>query len=383
VVTTESCDPGDARYGIWMPAPAMRDLLRALLDIAPPTPAAMALLRQGLAPDAEPGLRRLIPLALARPWAATLDPAWHAQAADEGRRAAVRALAFQHFAERMIRGLNAERIEVLLLKGYPLGQLVYDDPSHRPAADLDLLVHPEDVGRARAWFEGQGFRPIAEVLDPRVSHALCLRHGQERFEIDLHWKALYCARWTHADDGFWRRAVRFDTPAGTALTLSPSDHLIHACLHGREGNLLSPFRWIVDAGQILRRQGGRLDWALVIEVAMDQRYPGPLAGCLRYLREVIGLPIPVEVVDRLEAAPMPAADRIFFRLRRSGGLRSGLLSRAAALILLYGRHRHASGGGALGFFEWLRLRWHLDAARELPLATLRRSLASLRRPPPQ
>lgn len=374
-MTADPLQDDAARYGIWSPSADMRDLLRALLDLAPPTPAAMALLQSGLAADADPGLKRLVPLGASKPWTTAI--ASTAAGAAVERAAAVRALTFERFAARVVGALNQLGIEPLLLKGYPLARIYYDDPGHRPASDLDLLVHPEDAARALAALTELGFQPVADPGDPRLVHALGLWHEQERFELDLHWNTLYCARWKQADDGFWSRAVRFDTRAGRALTLSAGDHLIHACLHGRRANSTSPFRWVIDAGRIVTRSDPPVDWNRLVETAIEQRYPGPLSGCLRYLRDVIGLPIPADVIDRLAEAPMSSADRAFFRLETSAYEAGGPIRKFATLRVLF---RRQAGADGLSFVQWLRLRWGVGGERGVAGHMLWRLLPPALRP---
>jgi hypothetical protein len=109
----------------------MRALLRALLDVAEPTAGALELVTRGLAPDANMGLQRLIPLALSKPWAARLPPDLKERCSLERRGAAIRAFAYSNFAISIMRMLNQDGITPLLLKGYPLGRLYYADAALR------------------------------------------------------------------------------------------------------------------------------------------------------------------------------------------------------------------------------------------------------------
>jgi hypothetical protein len=371
-----------AALGIPQPDEATRDLLRALLDIAPPTPAALALAGDALRDDADLGLRRLVPLLATKAWAATIAPAGKAALAARRRKAALAGLAYAHFVTRIAGALAACGVTPLVMKGYAVGRLYHDDPAHRPASDLDIAVPAAAWPATIACLKAQGFHAIEASLPTETSsayHAHGMAHDAEPFEIDVHRHILFYSPWPGADDGFWARARPFRIGNADALTLSDEDHLLHACLHGCLPNAVSPVRWIIDAALILRRHGASLDWDVLAGEAIRQRCPWPLAACLGYLRDAIGVAVPDAVIARLSAEPMAADDIAFFRARSARSGDTSLPARFRVLWLLYRRGAGASAS-PLAFLGWLRQRWGLaegrsllrEAARRLPMRHWRR-----------
>lgn len=79
--------------------------------------------------------------------------------------------------------LKAADVAHAFIKGSITRELYYDEPSSRPAADIDILVLPEDKIKAIKEFEKSGF--VFQALAANVSHECSLVKGL--LTIDLHW----------------------------------------------------------------------------------------------------------------------------------------------------------------------------------------------------
>jgi hypothetical protein len=375
------------RYGLYEPDSDTRALLRALLDVADPTDGALELVARGMAPDANIGLQRLVPFALSKPWAERLPLDLKTRCNLERRSAAIRAFAYDNFAISIVRMLNKEGITPLLLKGYPLGRLYYADAAFRPSSDLDFLLKPEDRFPALKCLQDKGFEPThPEILTSNATGTSSLNHGANgvemrrpaaSFDIDLHYYVLQCSMWKDADAGFWQRAVAMEAGDGHAVTLGTGDHLLHACMHGRQQNGVLPFRWIVDAGLILRSES--VEWDTVVAAAKEHRFPGPLGGCLAYLRDAIGLPAPREAIDELLRAPVPAADRLYFAMDVADFGHRSLGKKLVMKYLSYRRLAASAGGESLNFFTWWKSSWKAATLGELVVGIYARIIAATKR----
>lgn len=140
--------------------------------------------------------------------------------------------------QQTIAAFAAAQVPVVLLKGAALGAIA--DPSFRlrPMTDLDLLVVPEDVPRARAALVAAGWQ---ETEDPTL-HAL-LDEGHHHLppyfdpqlpgmRVELH-VALFPADHSFAfDETHLRREARpAAAPFASALVPSPEHLVLHACIH--------------------------------------------------------------------------------------------------------------------------------------------------------
>jgi len=60
---------------------------------------------------------------------------------------------------KILNGLNARGIEVILLKGVELAEMIYGNIALRPMYDIDLLVKKEDVSEVEKIFLGLNCMP--------------------------------------------------------------------------------------------------------------------------------------------------------------------------------------------------------------------------------
>ena len=98
---------------------------------------------------------------------------------------------------RLCAMLQDAGISVRVLKGVPLSQLIYDDPSLRDVGDIDLLIPAGTEEAADRLLLAEGFRRSepAATLTPRRRrswrmHGKDYTYDDERcgFEVDLHWR---------------------------------------------------------------------------------------------------------------------------------------------------------------------------------------------------
>ncbi|MGH2951065.1 MAG: nucleotidyltransferase family protein [Solirubrobacterales bacterium] len=110
------------------------------------------------------------------------------------RRAQVDAAATEAFD-----ALDAAGVRSLLLKGPALARLLYAADEHRGYTDVDLLVAPPDLPRARRALsdlgyanrsEGRGIDDVAGILHAEI----WLRFGEDAplAMVDLHWRLAGC-----------------------------------------------------------------------------------------------------------------------------------------------------------------------------------------------
>ncbi|MDQ3982881.1 MAG: nucleotidyltransferase family protein, partial [Actinomycetota bacterium] len=103
--------------------------------------------------------------------------------------------------------LDAAGVDCLAVKGVVLAETVYGNLALRPAADIDILVHPADLPAARSVLGSLGFHRGAEPLSEEWTHS----HHDPRYLrtsargdvcLELHW-ALWPSSRFRADAGLW------------------------------------------------------------------------------------------------------------------------------------------------------------------------------------
>ena len=275
----------------------------------------------------------------------------------------------------VLTALRAAGLDTLVLKGTPLALQYYPDLGLRPMGDFDLLVRTADMPRVVPVLAEHGWRPFDQAAIPagylEIQQAGTFVHVDGR-HFDLHWHALWDCTTPDADLDFWEQAEPLEVHHAPTLALSPTDQLLHVCVHGARYDAIPPIRWLADAMQIFDRAAARLDWARLLRHAEQRRTVLPLRDTLSLLQSLLGAPVPPEVLAALRALPVSAQERRYYhaRLRRPGLLGYFPLEweRYQALSRMAGRRISLPGFG-----RYLRLIWRLGTPAEIPGRALRKA----------
>lgn len=160
----------------------------------------------------------------------------------------------RHF-EQVRDTLDAERVPVLLLKGFYFGLRFYGGLERRPQHDIDLLVPEADFRRALRALARAGHTRQAYDL-----HSRTLRHGD--CKVDLH-RCLRRAPAFGLDAAApWRSAIDVDLGRLTARTLSDEWTLVFLVLAAFEdlGQGSAKLKQMLDLYLLLRAIDAAFDW---------------------------------------------------------------------------------------------------------------------------
>ena len=276
---------------------------------------------------------------------------------------------FEHVAA-LVRSLEDDGTDVMVLKGAALGGGSEADPSLRPMSDVDILVRPDRATRALDLATGAGWvaRHVVDANFLAVKHAAHFADA-DGCQLDLHWYVFEeCAR-ADLDDGFWRRSVAADFRTTAARRLGPADALLHACVHGARWTRTPGIRWVTDAWRIIER--GDVAWETLLAEAQRRSFIVRLRRPLRYLRGVLGAPIP-EWVERSLAEMRPS---LMERLEHAAlGHEQRRLGALPGYVFSFKRARESDGPLAmLDFPAYLASAWGANSTADLVRAAGRRA----------
>ncbi len=250
----------------------------------------------------EPAAMQLLPLVYRR-W-----PAVENHLVELGRRAYL--ANWKRNRERMAQlaeiaaRFRQEGIRWMALKGVALALRQYADLGLRAMADLDILIRPEDVGRAATLLNRAGYRaeedatPGAILRQTRVRHAWQF-FGEPDWNFDLHWRPVNRCYSPDVTRLFWEGAEAARFGEHEILAPSSSDQMFHVCVHGLQWDWTRKVRWIGDALCILREP---IDWERVRRLAEWAGMSFRLANALAFLGDRFGAPIPPDLPGRLTQA---------------------------------------------------------------------------------
>jgi hypothetical protein len=98
----------------------------------------------------------------------------------------------------ILRGLTGAGVEAIPIKGIVLAETLYDDLGLRPAADVDILVRPDDLPLARTIIAGLGYVQAADPSFTDLVHEFhdapfYLGTGPDQVCLELH-RGLWATR---------------------------------------------------------------------------------------------------------------------------------------------------------------------------------------------
>jgi hypothetical protein len=202
----------------------------------------------------------------AYPQVARLDPAL---AADTKRQVRLQVVAqtirTAEFLE-LYRALEEAGATPLVVKGIVCRQL-YPRADHRPSADEDLWIPPEQYPLCHGVMTRLGL--VTGETDANGVYEVPYRRAGSSLYIELH-KHLFPPGFRVADaefNGFFSHArhVIEQIPGGSLRTLHPTDHMTYLLFHAFKHFLHSGFgiRQICDILLFAHRHGGAIDWERV------------------------------------------------------------------------------------------------------------------------
>jgi hypothetical protein len=278
--------------------------------------------------------------------------------------------------QSVISALETDGVRPLVLKGLALAGTVYPESDSRPVGDIDLLVLPRDLTRAREILEGSGYHPAARYFDAAedlyCQEDLVPSTGLgRRVRIDLHWRLHRMLGLTPnpPTEELVDRAVTVDTPYGSMRTLHPVDALIHSAFHVWLNHRMNlRLIWISDLALLARalRSGGH--WEALRERSGEACARMAAVERLRMAEKWFGLRVPPEYRDLESLLPPSERERALLPAAASPGRRA-----FDVLRLYWPRHlpplRQARLVGALLFPppDVLKSRYPGTPNRKIPL----------------
>lgn len=213
----------------------------------------------------------------------------------------------QTAAAKLLRQLNDAGIPVVVLKGLALIDRIYEGIHLRPMGDIDLLVKPEDLLRADAILQDQGYAFNNGGLGYRKAFAEKFMgevpYSQGAVVVDLHWH-LVTQHWyrqiTRIDfSGLWERAVPMEVAGVETLRLSKEDELLHLCFHTALHHGLAHPRSGNDIARVLQ-QGTEVNWAEFTERAILWKVRVACWATLSVAHSLNQESVPQAVLDQLQ-----------------------------------------------------------------------------------
>ena len=208
--------------------------------------------------------------------------------------------------QKVLHAFNEANIAIMLFKGPALAYTVYPQAQLRTYHDIDALIHPDDLERAREVLTQMGYAFYEEyranvINSKRTGYNFTLKREDSWLEvlIELHTAPHDSDIGTSFDvAALWDNAQAISILGEPTLTMSPVDALLYLCWHYRFHSF-SRLLWLYDVVMLVRTHAHDLDWAALVKKARQQHLATTLYYCLCWCRDLFGVAIPAKVLSGL------------------------------------------------------------------------------------
>jgi hypothetical protein len=231
---------------------------------------------------------------------------------------------------RLIANLDQAGVPILAFKGPILALKLRGALSMRQFNDLDLLVHPEDAGRAAQILIAERYRP--RHFDPASVARSLSRCNEDEFirdgdlqTVDLHWRLNpHYFPYGPPPELVWQRAARFHLEGAEVLTMGPIDTVLYLAVHGTKHGWMN-LGAIYDLAAALPSDPS-LDMDSLIGEADRFGCAGMLLLGSALARNLLSATLPPSIARRIASAHglKAVALGVERRMFRSVGMRPGL-----------------------------------------------------------
>ena len=205
----------------------------------------------------------------------------------------------------LLRLFEIHGISAIPFKGPTLAAFAYDNLALREFGDLDILVHKQDVLRAKDLLISNRYRHLfqftsaQEAVEIQSNCEYTLVHKDGEIVVDLHWLITPSYFSFPIDtECLWERLEPISLTGATVMTLSPEDMLMILCVHGCK-HLWERLAWICDVSELIRANP-LLDWEWVIEQAATLGRKRMLLLGLSLANDLLGTWIPDKVLQMVQ-----------------------------------------------------------------------------------
>lgn len=169
-------------------------------------------------------------------------------------------------------------IDVVVLKGAALAEIMWGNVALRQMEDIDLLVGEHDLERVDQMFSELGYISYEGYKSKdwytRNHHHLAPYYKPDKgVVIEIHRNIVSPNKLFNIDIGkMWERAQDIRIEGVETKILSPEDLIIHLCLHLSYCDLfIGKIRDIIDLSQAIRYYNGGINWDWIIKEANEKK----------------------------------------------------------------------------------------------------------------
>jgi hypothetical protein len=221
--------------------------------------------------------------------------------------------------ETVLRGLDNEGIEALVLKGISVDSLIYPDDFYRPRADLDIFITLADQPRFEKAISRLGYRPYAESrfypIPESIASSMCINKDGS-LPLHVHFRVFNNAYLLISDDP--ERLEKIALAEVTSLAsfnrikhFSIEMQLVFLCEHALKHSY-DELILLYEIDQLIRCVKG-LNWDKVLVLAGSLDFSPFLYTSLVLCSKIFSTTIPQQALDTLRPIGMTRKEKAFIK----------------------------------------------------------------------
>lgn len=203
--------------------------------------------------------------------------------------------------EKIIKKFNEENVRVIVLKGLVIREF-YKNPELRTMCDADILVHEEDLDKARNILISLGYLE-SEGYDEHGAH-IVFEHTSH-LPVEVHWTLInddYFTGSKEFEKEIWENTMKVKIGDTEALSLGWDDLALHLCVHMAVHIVHRGFgvRQLVDLVILIENKGKEINWNEFCRKSIECKVNKFVIVIFNVCKELFNMEIPSEVNDEYE-----------------------------------------------------------------------------------
>jgi len=228
-------------------------------------------------------------------------------------------------------------LEVIVLKGAALAEMVYGNVALRPMSDVDLLVKEEDMAHADEQLKILGYGPADAAVDEvdfsstylTTLDYRSLEENSPSFHIHWHFVNSTIPNESYIRnikiENIWRDAENTEIAGVETLVMAPHHLLIHLSEHSlRVTHSLSKLSLLCDINEAVNFYQGRLDWDRLIDETYKFNLDKMVYLSLYFSSKLLDTQIPEDVLSELRPKHLSGGEKIFMKAISNNNRFAGL-----------------------------------------------------------
>jgi hypothetical protein len=215
------------------------------------------------------------------------------------------------FAE-LAGSFSEKSIAVMPLAGMASLITVYRDLGLRPVNELVLAIRPDQAHSSFRVAEELGYVPVGGSLGKFCDRGSAFFEIQEGIVLEL--RCNFFSHIAYRDKGgvcrFEKKNIRFQNLE--IPVMGPTDMLFYALTQGSLWQTAEPMVWIADAATII--QQNNIEWERLLHHARSTFTIPALRRPLAFLNEILNIPVPKSVMQKLSRMPVTKPDRLIHQI---------------------------------------------------------------------